>query len=65
MSKTHYDELVEQLDVVLSNKPLLEVMDKSLHNESPPTDYDAWVENSLSFLQANKSLFVKEDAVDE
>ena len=41
MSKTHYDEPVEQLDVVLANKPLLEVMDKSLHNKSSQIDCKA------------------------
>ena len=60
MPKTYYEELLEQLDVAQANEPLMKELDKRLHNESSPTDYDAWVDNSLEFLRSHENLFIGE-----
>ena len=64
MPKTYYEELLEQLNAVQSNEALMKELDKKLHNESTPTDYDAWVDNSLKFLRSHENLFIGEVSVD-
>ena len=59
MPETHHEELLTQLDIVLSNKSLMKAMggiEPCPGNDS--TDYDAWLENSPAFLRAHEGLFV-------